>query len=296
VKPILDLELLNTFTVVVEEGGLKGAAKKLFRSQGAISMQLKRLEEQLDVCLMQRNNQGIKLTARGRALLSYAEQFLRLNNEVFNALSDTPLRGAIHFGVPTDYAQALVQFFIPQIKRSFPELNIKVSCTRSRQLREMIRRGDLDMAIVTAEAELNEETLWTERLIWAGTTDLIQKLHSSSHQECAPLPIAFFEGNCVLNELCLKDLNASDRDYITVMTSPELGNLVAAVTSGFAVALLPESSLSGHDTRDIQSVTGLPQNRVLSMNLIHTARLDHHFLEPLRQSIHSAVKLMLTRA
>ncbi|OOV86708.1 LysR family transcriptional regulator [Oceanospirillum linum] len=287
-KSILNLELLNTFSIVVQEGGFKGAAEKLFLSQGAVSMQVKRLEEQLGVCLMQRNNQGIKLTSHGSALLKYAEQFLQLNNEALNALSEAPLYGELHFGVPTDYAQELVKYFIPQIKRSFPELNIRVTCARSRHLRDKIRLGDLDMAIVTAEAEFDEETLWTERLLWAAPTDLIQK-------EQKPLPIAFFEGDCLLNELFLADLNALDREYTTVMTSPELANLVAAVTSGFAAALLPESSLSGHDLQNIQPVAGLPQNRVLSMNLIHAPQLNHQFLEPLRQCIRSAVKLMLSR-
>lgn len=295
-KPILDLELLNTFTVVVEEGGFKGAAKKIFRSQGAISMQMKRLEEQLGVCLMQRNNQGIKLTSHGKALLSYAEQFLRLNNEVLNALSETPLRGSMHFGVPTDYAQALVQYFIPQIKRSFPELTIKVTCARSRQLRDMIRLGDLDMAIVTAEAPLKEETLWTERMIWVAIADIAQGKNNNPEQAPQPLPVAIFEGDCTLRETSLQDLKTSDIPYSPVMTSPELENLVAAVRSGFAAALLPESSLSGIGRDDIQHVAGLPHNHVLSMNLIHTAQLDQRFVEPLRLCIRDAVKLMTTHA
>lgn len=285
-KSLLDFELLNTFSTVVAEGGFKGAAARLYRSQSTISMQIKRLEEQLEVCLLQRSNQGIKLTSEGKTLLAYAERFLRLNNEVLSALSTQPLRGEIHFGVPTDYAQAFVQHFIPRLKREFPELLPRVTCSRSRELREMIKRADLDIAIVTGEPEFdNEETLWTERLLWAVATSL-------RPQQQAPLPVALFEGDCVLRETCLDDLKQADIRYELVMTSPELENLTAAVTAGLAASLLPESSLANH-LEELQPITGLPHNHVLSMNLIQATSLESTLLIPLKNCIRETARSVM---
>ncbi|ANG62783.1 hypothetical protein A8C75_10005 [Marinobacterium aestuarii] len=73
-EPVLDLELLRTFCEVVKAGELKKAAAAVFRSQAAVSMQIKRLEEQLGARLLERSNQGIRLTAAGETLLDYSKQ------------------------------------------------------------------------------------------------------------------------------------------------------------------------------------------------------------------------------
>ena len=71
-QPVLDLDVLRTFIAVARTGEFKQAAEIVCRSQGAVSMQMKRLEEQVGSELMQRNNQGVELTEAGRTLLSYS--------------------------------------------------------------------------------------------------------------------------------------------------------------------------------------------------------------------------------
>ncbi|OXY83175.1 LysR family transcriptional regulator [Oceanimonas doudoroffii] len=287
-KPLLDLELLNTFTVVVAEGGFKDAAARLFRSQAAVSMQIKRLEEQAGACLLQRSNQGISLTTAGSTLLRYAEQFQRLNNEALSALSDSPLRGRVHFGVPTDYAQAFLQHFIPRLRVSFPELQPRVTCARSRALRDMVKRSELDIAIVTGEPRFpQEEVLWTERLQWSAAAGLAPEPGS-------PLPVALFTGDCILRELSLNDLKQAGISHDPVMTSTDLENICAAVNSGLAAALLPESSLVACTT-PLQGVDGLPRHHVFSMNLVYAPTLESSFHTPLancmRETAQSVMKL-----
>ena len=285
-KPLLDLELLNTFTVVVDEGGFKNAAARLFRSQAAVSMQIKRLEEQAGSCLMQRSNQGITLTEAGRTLLHYAEQFLSLNNEALSALGESPLRGKVHFGVPTDYAQAFLQHFIPRLRVSFPELQPRVTCARSRALRDMVKRSELDIAIVTGEPRFRqEEVLWTERLQWSAAASLVLEPR-------APLPVALFNDDCILRELSLNDLNKTGIAHDPVMTSTDLENICAAVSNGLAAALLPESSLVTCQT-PLQSIDGLPRNHVFSMNLVYAATLNNSFRAPLANCIRQTAQSVM---
>jgi len=282
-KPLLDLELLNTFSVVVEVGGFKEAATQLYRSQAAVSMQIKRLEEQLGQRLLERSNQGVKLTEPGKTLLGYIAPLLRLNNETLSALSAEPLSGPVHFGIPTDYAQTFLEHFLPRMRDTFPELAPRITCGRSRKLRELVNTGDLDLAIVTGEPRFPEErSLWSERLSWYGPVAM-----RMGKEQC--LPVAMLEADCALRDMALDDLKQSGLDYDPVVTSPDMGNLYAAVESGLAAALLPESSVSSPRVQILET-SGLPKQRLLTMNLIDAGTLGSAFLQRLEECILEAAR------
>ncbi len=117
-------------------------------------------------------------------------------------------------------------------------------------------------------------------MIWAASPSL-------TIDKDQPLPLALFDGDCIMQACCLRDLNQSGRHFTTVLTSPELNNLRDAVISGLAVSLLPESSLHGIP-QSTQSVPGLPQDNLLSINLIHAEDIDREFLKPLAECFRQA--------
>lgn len=283
-KPLLDLELLNTFATVVQEGGFKGAATRLFRSQGAVSMQIKRLEEQLGERLLERSNQGIRLTAAGERLLGYTDRLLRLNHETLGALRREPLHGQVHFGIPTDYARTFLDSFLPRLRESFPGLTPRITCDRSRILREKILRSELDIALVTGEPRFpRERILWSETAAWYAPVDLPVEAEAS-------LPLALFDANCILRDLCLGELKQAGVHYHPVLSSPDLDNVSAAVDAGLAVALLPTSSLLHTSRVRPLNRDGLGTHHVLTMNLIHATTLNSEFLEPLAECIADAAR------
>ncbi|GGK55777.1 LysR family transcriptional regulator [Amphritea balenae] len=246
-KPILDLELLRTFVMVAQTGELKKAAEQVFRSQGAVSMQIKRLEELTGNQLLERSNRGIRLTEAGETLLGYSDQMLKLSHAALSALSNRDLIGQLCFGIPTDYAQDFLNFFMPVLAAELPNLDARIVCKRSRKLRKMVRNGSVDIAIVTEEKESDQELfLWSERLIWSAPVngDLEQHI---------PLPVAMFEDDCIVKDICHADMKTADIEHRSVFSSPVLDNVATAVEQGFAVALLPESLLKTNRTRPVQS-------------------------------------------
>ena len=285
-KPLLDLDLLNTFAAVVEAGGFKEASSRLYRSQAAVSMQIKRLEEQLGQRRLERSNQGIKLTEPGKTLLSYIDRLLRLNNETLSALSAEPLRGPVHFGIPTDYAHPFLKQFIPRIRKAFPELVPRITCGRSRKLRELVTTGDLDVAIVTGEPQFSpEKNLWSEALYWYAPAGLPINTEEA-------LPVALLESDCALRDLAASDLRQSGLDYHPVLTSSDMANLYSAVESGLAVALLPESSITSSRVRPFQ-IDQLPGQRLLTMNIIDAGTLSPNFMQPLQECVLSAARALV---
>ena len=260
-QPILDLDLLHTFITVANTGEFKKAAEIVCRSQGAVSMQIKKLETLVDSQLMTRSNRGIQLTKSGETLLSYSEQMLQLNNATLQALQKRDLTGQLRFGIPTDYAQSFLQVLMPIFKQSFPHIEAIISCQRSRVLRENIRTGELDIAIVAAEPNSKDELcLWSERLVWSAPL-------GAPLEKRPILPVALYEDDCIIRDFSLDDLKNSKVDYQTVLSSPILDNIANAVDAGFAISLLPESLTANNKSRCV-APSILNSNKMLQMNMI----------------------------
>jgi len=307
-EPVLNLELLRTFVAVARTGELKQAADLVYRSQGAVSMQIKRLEEQVGNELMRRNNRGVELTEAGKTLLSYSEQLLQLSGAALSALSQHDLSGQLRFGIPTDYAQNFLNFFMPVLAREVPNLEARITCDRSRTLRKKLAAGELDIAIVSGEADSEKERqgsaevkdsasrqegaqtsqrqdqsrylsqdrpqetlLWTEQQIWVAPAHL--KL-----EEQQPLPIAMFDDNCIVRDLILQHLNQQNIRYKTVFTSTVLDNVAYAVTSGMGISLLPESLFCSHQMRKL-SQPQFPEAHLLKINMLSSKAMDDTTLE-----------------
>jgi DNA-binding transcriptional LysR family regulator len=279
--PLLDLELLRTFVMVVRTGELKKAAKAIYRSHAAVSMQIKRLEEQLGTSLMERSNQGIRLTEAGKTLLSYSEQFLKLNNATLSALAEKDLSGQLSFGIPTDYAQDFLNYFMPVLTQELPNLEAKIVCDRSRNLRKKLDAGELDIAIVAGESEYPDEILlWSERLIWSAPA-------CARLEENEEMPVAIHEDNCIVRDLCLAGLNKANIPYKQVFGSPVLENVATAVYAGFAISLLPESLLIPDKSRMLPANI-LNSNLVLKMNMIYSPTVDEQILKRISECLRIA--------
>ncbi len=111
----LDLTALRSFVAVADAGGVTRAAGFLNLTQSAVSMQIKRLEEALDLALLDRTGRGVALTPSGEQLLSYARRMVALNDEAWTRLTCQSHEGEIVLGVPHD----IVYPAIPQVLQRF---------------------------------------------------------------------------------------------------------------------------------------------------------------------------------
>ena len=96
--------LFRVFARVVESGSFTKAAEVVNKTQSAVSMQMKRLEERLGRPIFARDGRASKLTEDGQRLLDYARRIVKLNMETVAAFSDAGLSGHVRLGVPDDYA------------------------------------------------------------------------------------------------------------------------------------------------------------------------------------------------
>jgi DNA-binding transcriptional LysR family regulator len=207
------------------------------KTQSAVSMQMKRLEERLERPIFARDGRASKLTEDGQRLLDYARRLVKLNVETIAAFSDEALSGRVRLGVPDDYADRYLPEIMARFSRAYPSVELTVLCEPSVDLFDRIDENEIDLAIVTnCESKRAVETFRRERLLWVTSS------RHPTHQE-KPLPLALGRPSCIWRRTAIERLEAIGRPYRLLYSSSNAGAVAAAVLAGLAVSVLPESGL-----------------------------------------------------
>ena len=164
---LIDIDQLRTFIAIAETGSFTQAAEFVHKTQSAVSMQMKRLEERLDRPIFARDGRASKLTEDGERLLDYARRIVKLNVEALAAFSETELSGRVRLGVPDDYADRYLPEIMARFSRAYPGVELTVSCEPTLELIERIDDNQLDLAIITnCEGKRPVEMFRREQLLW----------------------------------------------------------------------------------------------------------------------------------
>lgn len=272
----IDSELLRTFVAIADYGGFTRAAEMINRTQSAVSMQMKRLEEDvLRKPLFNREGRQVSLTAEGQILLGYARRILKLHSEVLTTLREPHMVGTVRIGTPDDYVMRFMQHILVHFAQSYPLVQIEMHCEPSFAL---LQRQDLDLTIVTREpgTEIGQ-LLRKESLVWAQARD------SHLHRQ-ATLPLAMFNSQCFCRAWACNALDAMGRDYRIAYTSPSLSAIMAAVSAGLAITaqlrslITPDLSIVGEEE-------GLPAMPMASIVLLRRDKARSQVIDTLAEAI-----------
>ena len=128
---LIDVDQLRTFIAIVETGSFTKAAEVVHKTQSAVSMQMKRLEERLGKPIFARDGRASKLTEDGERLLDYARRIVKLNVEALAAFDDKDLTGRVRLGLPDDYADRYLPEIMARFSRAYPGVELTVACEPS---------------------------------------------------------------------------------------------------------------------------------------------------------------------
>ncbi|MET0598419.1 MAG: LysR substrate-binding domain-containing protein [Mesorhizobium sp.] len=233
----LDLDQLQTFVTIADTGSFTRAAEEVHRTQSAVSMQMRRLEERIGKPLFLKDGRTNRLSDHGEKLLGYARRMIRLNRETMAAFDETSLEGHVRIGTPDDYAERFLPEIMARFARSNPRVELSVVCEPTVNLVEHIRRGNLDLALVTHDGVRSQsEVVRREPLLWVTSAN-----HATHEQDV--LPLAFGRPTCQWRRDACETLDRMNRDYRVLFTSWSATVIIAAVMSGIAISVLPECAL-----------------------------------------------------
>jgi DNA-binding transcriptional LysR family regulator len=234
---LFDIDQLRTFIAIADTGSFTRAAEIVHKTQSAVSMQMKRLEERVGKAVFERDGRGNRLTDDGERLLDYARRIVKLSTEAVIAFNEGDLHGRVCLGVPDDYAERYLPEILARFARSHPRVEVNVICEPSSMLCERIAEGSLDLAIIThTDSQGPAEIIRQEQLLWVTSS------RHGVHDE-TPLPLALGRPNCCWRRVALDGLEGIGRRYRVAYTSWNSNAVVAAMFAGLAVSVLPESAL-----------------------------------------------------
>lgn len=278
----LPTELLRTFITITDSGTFSQAAEQVNRTQSAVSMQIKRLEELVDKPLFKRDSRKLRLTPEGLTLLGYARRVLKLNDEAVSMLKRPELSGWVSIGLPDDYVTRFLPEILAGFSRNYPRVQVAVSCEPSHILRQKIQRGELDLAITTSPTPdvVNTLLLQLDPMIWVTSDQHFQ------HEE-TPLPLAMFSEQCYSRSWATNALEKANIDYRIAYTSASIMGLKAAVNAGLAVASISQSIIPS-GLRELTVEDGFPALPSAAFLLHRNPESEHYVVDSLTGHICNA--------
>lgn len=233
---LYDATLLRTFVAVCDCGSFTKAANQVHLTQSAVSLHIKRLEDQLGTRLIVRQTRGLRLTEQGEVLLSYARRILELYAE-----ADTVLRGnpgaTVRIGAPEYFDLHMLSSLLAQFSARYPSIQVHVELGIGPDISALVDEGELDLAIVSFQiGEGDGIRLCRENRVWAAGRAM--KLMPGE-----PAPLALYPPFCRWRRLALEELDAAGRPWKIAIQSAGTAGILAALDAGLAITVLPEFNL-----------------------------------------------------
>lgn len=257
----LDIPLLRTLLAVADTGSFSRAADHVHRTQSAVSMQIKRLEQSIGRPLFERAGRGSELTRDGEALVQYARRIVNLHDEAVTALAEPEVAGSVRLGVPDDYVSGFLPEVLAAFAEAYPLVEVELHCDTSANVSRAHDAGDVHVGVVTASmARQQTRHIRREPVVWA-----VSKRHLTHERD--PVPLAVFEPGCIFRDWATDALDNTDKAYRIAYSSASMAGLVTAVEAGLAVTILPRSALP-REFRELAPDEGFPVLPPVDIGLI----------------------------
>ncbi len=268
-RATFDMDAVRTMVVGTELGSFARAASQLGRSQSAVSMHLKKLEEQAGQPLFRRNGRGLAPTEAGEALLAYARRIIALNDEAAVSLGATTTSASVRMGLPQDLFDDVMPEVMRRFSRRRSRVHLEVRAGRNYGLEEEVRARRLDVAVAffPAGSEAHGTLLASLPMLWLGTKEVAKP----SADE--PIPLVVFDHPCLFRQAALQALESNGRRWRLSVTTPSLPGLWAALRSGYGISVRPAHPIPS-GVRDVGAALGLPKLPMIELRMLAGSELS----------------------
>ncbi|MEX0369354.1 MAG: LysR family transcriptional regulator [Tateyamaria sp.] len=262
-----DIDALRAAISGVDNGSFARAAVELGRSQSAVSMQLKKLEQQAGQQLFERRGRGLVPTEAGEALLQYARRIIALNDEAARALGAKVAPETVRLGLPQDFYDDIM----PATVRAFAERNadahVSVRAGNNHKIHEDILEGRLDAAIAFFQrgSAAKGDLLCELPLLWVAHSDFPVV---GANQE---VPLVLFNHRCLFRQTAIVQLDRAKKPWRAALTTPSLAAVWSGLRSHFGVGVRVGHAVPD-DIRDVSDWPDLPDLPTIELRLLRSAK------------------------
>ena len=272
----LSIDQLRSLVTISETNSFTQAAQQLFRTQPALSLQIKRLEEHVGTPLVQRNGRSISMTEAGQVLVDYARRILDLNEEALAKLSLTETEGKVRIGVLEEVAIGPLVDLLTKFGRLCTKVELELEVATSWNISKMIKKNEMCLAVANLQyAPEGSIPLWQENYWWA-----YSMAHDLAAEPSLPVVLEPDGYPCSIRDNALEVLKKLDRPWHVSFSSYSLTAMIAAVQAGLGVGLIAESAFTD-DMRILESSGKLPCIPPATIGLYRSKEVNSHAVDTL---------------
>ncbi len=258
----LHIDFLRTFIAVADTKGFTKAGRQVNRSQSAVSMQIKRLEDEVGKPLFERIGKTVKLTTEGSLLIKFARRIVKEHDDAVMALSKPALKGFIRFGSPEHFTAGVLPKLLARFASSYPDVLVEMRCENSDKIKESVDRGELDIGLCTQISE-GGQVIYHDPVVWVTDSGFIV-------QKDKALSLAVFEDDCIFRSWAVEALEQAGIEYRIVYVSRSISGILDAVRAGLAIAPIVKSNVPP-DLKMVGIENGLPVLPISNV-VLHTVK------------------------
>lgn len=281
----LDLDTLRTFSVARDLGSLGQAGERLGRTPSAVSLQMKRLQDDLGVPLFRKHGRGLILTEAGMVVLDYVRRILALHDELLDTMQGAKVAGNIRIGCTQDFA-SILPGVLSHFSSLYPRMQVELRIEGNGVLADAIEASQIDLAIIIGhESRAAAQTIGQLDVVWIASS-------SFALPQEQPLPLAALGPQCAFRKRVIEQLESKKVPYRIAATSPSLDGLWAALLGNLGITArtalnLPEGLMSSN------SLFSLPLLGQLPVTLHRNAHSDNMAIDRMTSLLTQSLKMAL---
>ena len=247
----IDTALLRAFVAVVDTGNFSRAARRLNRTQFALSMQIKRLEDAVETVLFERSVRPPSITPAGELFVAYAREMLALNDAAIKTIKANKTAGQVRLALMEDYASTILAPVLTQFMAENQDVQVEVHTGLTNSFVDQLG-VQFDLVIAMVPIGYNDgELLYSGKSVWGGAACFEPRTFD-------PLPLALNQQGCYFRRWAIASLDNAQRRWQMVLTSSSFGAVVATVREGCSLSVFKDNTLPG-DLRQFGVEDGLPE-------------------------------------
>lgn len=264
----MDLKYVSYIQAIARAGSVTAAARELYMTQPALSMSLKKYEEELGYPIFLRTSRGLTLTREGEIFLDTASRMLGLERAMFSRLSDDSgeMEGHVIFGLSQNRAPWMLPQILPAYHGRYPKVRLELVEGRTKELVHKLERGEIDLGFlipplesreIACEQFMKEELLFAVPKAYGITTEgrvSASGLPWLTLEELADYPFLLYHEDNRVQDF-VRELFQNSRLYPEQrMIVGGIASLARLASSGMGAAVLPEGFIEPQFELDYFSI------------------------------------------
>jgi len=240
---IIDLDTLEIFRTVVQEGGVIRAANKLNRVQSNITTRIKQLEQRIGRVLFRKQGRGLVLSPEGELLLSYAQRLFRLADEAENELRSGRAIGVFRIGALESTAGSRLAPILSRFHRQHPGVVVELVTGTTGALLQRVASFEIEAAFVSepfTPGTLDSRKVFQEELVLVTGKDVGAVRRA---RDLAGMTLIAFANGCSYRKRVEDWLGASSIMPARTLEFASYQAMIACVAAGTGFAIVPRSLL-----------------------------------------------------